>query len=234
VLCLYDNAGEHFQPGQDTTGSPVTRHMAQARPLLFLIDPLQDPRFQQLSRQRQARAEIRFLRRAGRQESVLLEAAARVRRFLGLPHSAKHDRPLVVVLTKWDAWAGLLGDGDPHEPWEARGRTAGLDLGRVQRRSQDVRRLLLDLCPELVAAAEGFCREVVYVPVSALGRSPEPGPGVLPSVRPRDIRPLGVMVPLLYGLGGGVPGLSPRPKQSAPAEASAIRPAKLSGPQRGR
>jgi len=39
VLCLYDNAGEHFQPGQDTTSSPVTRHLAQSRAILFLFDP---------------------------------------------------------------------------------------------------------------------------------------------------------------------------------------------------
>ena len=45
MLCLYDNAGEHFQPGQDTTSSPVTRHLAQSRAIIFLFDPTQDPRF---------------------------------------------------------------------------------------------------------------------------------------------------------------------------------------------
>src|SRR5262249_38231646 len=27
AVCLYDNAGEHFLPGQDTASSPVTRHL---------------------------------------------------------------------------------------------------------------------------------------------------------------------------------------------------------------
>src|SRR5579875_1968147 len=45
MLCLYDNAGEHFQPGQDTASSPVTRHLARSRAVLFLFDPTQDPRF---------------------------------------------------------------------------------------------------------------------------------------------------------------------------------------------
>ena len=45
ALGLYDNAGEHFLPGRDTLGSPVTRHLARSRVLFFLFDPTQDPRF---------------------------------------------------------------------------------------------------------------------------------------------------------------------------------------------
>ena len=45
VMCLYDNAGESFLPGQDTAVSPVTRHLALSRCLMFLFDPTQDPRF---------------------------------------------------------------------------------------------------------------------------------------------------------------------------------------------
>ena len=37
LLCLYDNAGEHFLPGQDTTSSPVTRHLAQSRRFVVLV-----------------------------------------------------------------------------------------------------------------------------------------------------------------------------------------------------
>ena len=50
MLCLYDNAGEHFQPGQDTATSPVTRHLARSRAILFLFDPTQDPRFRAVCR----------------------------------------------------------------------------------------------------------------------------------------------------------------------------------------
>ena len=45
MLCLYDNAGEHFQPGQDTASSPVTRHLSRSQAILFLFDPTQDLRF---------------------------------------------------------------------------------------------------------------------------------------------------------------------------------------------
>ena len=48
--------------------------------------------------------------RTTRQESILLEAATRVRRYVGLPQNARHNRPLIVVLTKYDSW---LDDNGP-------------------------------------------------------------------------------------------------------------------------
>ena len=45
IVCLYDNAGEHFGVGQDTSLSPVTRHLSQAKVLMFLFDPTQDSAF---------------------------------------------------------------------------------------------------------------------------------------------------------------------------------------------
>ena len=80
VICLYDNAGESFQPGRDTVASPVTQHLARAQFLLFLYDPTQDPRFRQLCEVRGVRLPAEFEGRSSRQELVLLEAADRVRR----------------------------------------------------------------------------------------------------------------------------------------------------------
>jgi hypothetical protein len=214
LLCLYDNAGEHFQPGRETTGSPVTQHLAQAQLLLFLFDPTQDPRFLR-RRQEKTGANDAVPARTSRQESILSEAAVRVRRARGLSENARHDRPLIVVLTKCDAWAGLLEDGDLSPPWRAKDGLAGLDRERIERRSQQLRRLMLELCPELVAAAENFAQEVVYVPVSALGRQPEKGPHGL-ALRPRDIRPVWVSVPLLYGLCRWMHGLIPAMRRRPP------------------
>ncbi|MEM7785752.1 MAG: hypothetical protein AAF623_20565 [Planctomycetota bacterium] len=45
MLCVYDNAGEHFKPGQDSNQDPGTRHMARADFLLFIYDPTQDSRW---------------------------------------------------------------------------------------------------------------------------------------------------------------------------------------------
>ena len=44
IVCLYDNAGEHYGVGQDTALTPVTRHLSAAKVLMFLFDPTQDPR----------------------------------------------------------------------------------------------------------------------------------------------------------------------------------------------
>src|SRR5262249_7837581 len=127
ILCLYDNAGEHFQPGQDSTGSPVTQHLARSRLLLFLYDPTQDQRFRRLC----AAGDPNLADgRTSRQESVLHEAAVRVRRYTGLSHGEKHNRPLLVVVTKADIWAHLLERPDFQEPWVRKDGVTGLDLDR--------------------------------------------------------------------------------------------------------
>jgi hypothetical protein len=44
ALCLYDNAGEHFEPGGETDDFPL-QHLALSQVLLFLFDPTQHPKF---------------------------------------------------------------------------------------------------------------------------------------------------------------------------------------------
>jgi hypothetical protein len=230
VLCLYDNAGEHFQPGQDTTSSPTTRHMAEARLLLFLFDPTQDQRFQKLCGHGNMDVQLSHPVRSTRQELVLQEAAARVRRSLSLPQNAKHNRPLLVVLTKSDKWSRLLDRSDTSEPWLAKGKLAGVDVERIEMLSADLRRLMLKACPELVAAAESFSSRVIYLAISALGSSGLPtvnGPGF--SIRPKDIRPSWVTVPLLYGMCRWLPGLVPSLKREPGNAAARPSPAAQSG-----
>jgi hypothetical protein len=215
MLCLYDNAGEHFQPGQDTASSPVTRHLAHSRALLFLFDPTQDRRFRDACRRTGGSTALGEDgdRRLSRQETILSEAAARIRRHAGLAQHEKHDRPLVVVLSKFDAWSHLLGDTDASDPWRpARGGSvSGLHVERVESQSANLRRLLAQFCPETVAAAESFAREVTYIPVSAVGGETEVDPktGSL-SIRPDAIRPHWAAVPFLYLLSRLQPGLVPR------------------------
>jgi hypothetical protein len=200
VVCLYDNAGEHFQPGRDTTAAPVTQHLSRAELLLYLFDPTQDPRFARLL------ARGGETDRGSRQDVILSEAAARIRRNLGLAQQARHDRPLVVVLTKCDAWLHLLSGGGGGEPWKGSAGVFGLDAERIETRSAEVRALVQRVCPEVIQTAESNFHEVVYVPVSALGHAPraERGKAV---VRPADIRPVWVTVPVLYGMYRWIRGL---------------------------
>lgn len=218
VLCLYDNAGEHFLAGQDSTASPVTQHLAQSRLLLYLYDPTQDQRFRKLCRETVGADRLGAVR-SGRQETVLIEAEARVRRYANLPTGAKHDRPLIVVLTKFDAWSALLPEKDLDEPWLRKDGRTLLDFDRVTRRSLQTRALMLRVCPEVVNAAESFAQEVLYVPVSALGHSPQMHPSLNKlAIRPSEIRPIWATVPLLFGLCRCFPGLISGGRRKTSAE----------------
>src|SRR5262249_39608822 len=90
MLCLYDNAGEHFLPGQDTASSPVTRHLGRSRAILFVFDPTQDPRFRVACRGSGTGGATHQAGRLSRQETILNEAAARIRRHAGLSHTATY------------------------------------------------------------------------------------------------------------------------------------------------
>jgi hypothetical protein len=222
VVCLYDNAGEHFNPGEDTASSPVTQHLARSKVLMFLYDLTQDPRFRDLYREATGGAsgagaagpaEERFDDRfdAGmptrRQETILLEAMARVRNHGGAWAGARQARPLIVIVPKADIWKPLVDlnlDAEPivrgiQSAEDPAGKLAYVDLGRIEAVSQIVRELLMSRAPEFVAAAEGSSERVLYVPVTALGHAPrtqEAKPGLW--VRPSQIRPRWVAVPFLY------------------------------------
>lgn len=208
VLCLYDNAGEHFLAGQDSTSNPVTQHLTQSKLLLFLFDPTQDQRFRALSRNGRCQALAQASDRTSRQETVLLEAAARVRRHLGLPHDARHQRLLLFVVTKYDIWSDLLPDMDTSDPLVQLDQRSGLDSDRIDRRSRQIRELLFRICPEVVLAAEQFTDRVVYMGVSALGCTPQPHPQLSKlAIQPKAIQPFWATIPLLYGLSKTLPGL---------------------------
>jgi hypothetical protein len=205
LLCLYDNAGEHFQPGADTSSAPVTRHMALSRFLLFVFDPTQEPRFRAMFRNSFPGDREKFRPQA----PILQEAAARVRRYANLPSNSQHDRPLIVVLTKSDLWAKHLSGFENFKPLiDAPQIGTAVDLDTVVQQSTELRKLLLETCPDVVHTAEGFCEQVIYCAVSAVGDSVvyEDGQGF---VAPDAIRPRHVAVPILFGLAKWSKGLAP-------------------------
>lgn len=194
LLCLYDNAGEQFLPGSESAAAPVTEHLARSSVLLYLFDPTMDVRFRRLYK-----GDAIGGRGSERQELVLAEAAARIRRLKGLPAGKRDDRPLIVVLTKADVWGPTLTKKWELEPWTA-GEGGGLDIYRFRQRSEAVRGLLTHGCPEFVQLAEEFSPSVTYVPTSVLGPAKVEMAKGIPTVRPRDMKPTGVLVPLLVGL----------------------------------
>jgi hypothetical protein len=68
----------------------------------------------------------------------------------------------------------------------------------VQKVSGQLKDLLWEVSPDVPAAAEAFATEVIYVPVSATGCSPTvDANGAIAGIRPRDVNPIWVEVPML-------------------------------------
>jgi hypothetical protein len=198
LVCLYDNAGEHFLPGADSGSSPGTRHMAEAGFLLYLFDPTQDPRWLGAVRKEHPELDIKSTQQLKRQEDVLREAATRVRDLRGLREGEKHNRPLFVILNKHDCWSKVIARPGKRSPVR-KNQMAGVNVDDVSDYSGKLRTHLLRTVPELVTAAESFCSRVVYLAATTLGTAPEFRDGT-PYIRPCDIRPDGVLLPFLLGL----------------------------------
>jgi|694.fasta_scaffold54651_2 hypothetical protein len=222
TVCLYDNAGElylpSFQPG-DT--SRATDHLGHTHLTMFLFDPTQDMRFRDAckGKSRDPQMQIRdqeFTREAAvLQHTILLTAAARMKRLRGLAESERHDGPLVVILTKLDAWSALIPNSEellrtkymrPLSRHGASGETLHAYLpGAVKQVSNVVRSVLLTHAPEIVSAAEGYSSNVTYVACSATGRNVQAFEGGVGAenafgIRPRDVKPFWCDLPFLIGL----------------------------------
>ena len=213
VLNLYDNAGEHFLPGADTTLTPGTQHLARANLLMFLFDPLQEPRVRAALGQSADDPQVKRPHHAARQDTVLNEMGQRVRRYAGLSASAQLEQPLLVLVGKADAWAehaGLDWGTDDEPVVRQADGTVAVDIGLIEKTSDTTRRWLESHAPEFVALAEGLHRTVRYLPVSALGGPPElSADGSLLLVRPGHLRSRWVTAPVLYALSKWSSGVLP-------------------------
>ncbi len=221
TLCLYDNAGEHWQPRSDTANNHVTRHLAHSRVLLYLFDPMQDRRFRDAAKKGGPELQLPGVP-LGRQETILNEASSRIRRYCGLASNAKIDRPLIMVVPKLDAWGHLLTplleEHIPEQPWRMHPNhpVAVLRTKDIERVSVAVKRLMEQYCPETVAAAESLTSRVTYIPMSVLhqGIAKDPVTGAV-GIRPGSIRPFWAEVPFLYAIQLAVPSLIARTKPIA-------------------
>jgi hypothetical protein len=173
---------------------------------MFVFDPTQDVRFRQRLQGVSGDPQLAAGAKTTRQDQLIVEMARRVRVHAGLAPQERIPKPLFVILSKSDIWAPLLRDeeGQPMDistPPYARER-AGLgkmSIKRVDRVSERIRSLLVEVAPEVVAAAEDAFERVIFVPVSSLGTSPEldPATGLL-KVAVSRVAPRWVTVPFVY------------------------------------
>ncbi|MEZ6040026.1 MAG: hypothetical protein R3C20_05945 [Planctomycetaceae bacterium] len=219
AICLYDNAGEHFLPGGQNANTPGTRHLAVARALLFVFDPTQHTQVRKMFGGKSSDPQLQDLANAYRQDHILTEATRRIRAELGLGQDQRDKRPLIVVLSKYDAWSPIANGKPLKQEWVMQQRADGLyqfDVRQLKKISESFRKLMMKLAPEIVSSAEAFSEDVTYIPVSALGCSPQSMPDsqidsetgrMALGVRPADIKPAWAEIPLLYAIQRTIPGL---------------------------
>lgn len=209
VVVLYDNAGEDFLPSIEDGASAVVQHLARSAILFMLFDPTQEPRLQALCRKSDPqltyglRPDSQVPAVMVRQETFLKEAAVRMRRYLGVSQTARLQKPLIVIVAKFDILGNLAGATLTEEPYSGPGDKGPvrLKLAEVDHTSDAIRAVLREHCPEFVATADSTSEFVRYIPVSSFGRSPElvrRGSQKFYGIRPKDIRPMWVTVPMLY------------------------------------
>lgn len=241
-VCLYDNAGESFLAGATSDQSRAIEHLKHAHVTMFLFDPTQDVRFREACRGRSEDPQMQVREQTFSQEAAILQhtilenAAARMRKLRNMPYSQKHDGPLVVVVTKLDAWAALLPQADKIlrqtlAPMVRAGADGveplhALSMNAVREVSNAVRTVLLKVAPQVIGAAEGYSTNVTYVPCSATGRNVQKLPAADPAakvafgIRPRDIKPFWCEVPFLVGMAGNdlavLPVLKPAATNATP------------------
>ena len=199
TLVVYDNAGEHFEPGMDSVDNPTTQHLLQSDTIFFLYDPTKDIRFR--SKLTGKDPQIARGARTQRQEVILTEMVNRIKKYSGQRASTKTSKTLMVIISKCDLWKHLLDDLLPENPWEwdSERNASAFDFETIKSVSWAVRSLLQEICPEVVSTAESFAGDVIYMPNSALGNSPEINPETGTSgIRSVDIKPFWESVPMLY------------------------------------
>lgn len=211
MMCLYDNAGEHFLPGRENPQEPVTRHLAVSRALIFVVDPTQDQRVIERLGGREAVAAMGGGGSAEqRQDLVLIEAANRVRRLRALSSSDPLPFRIVLALAKADIWAALTTDELAGCFASSAARTSvsmptGDELASAHR---GCARFLADCMPELLATARALDPKFRAVPFSGLGRAPSrDSVGSDLAIRPRDVRPIWPAAPLVVALSEAEPAM---------------------------
>ena len=206
-IVFYDNAGEHFQPGQDSTNSPGAQHIASSDAIFFLFDPTINPDFRRSisdSEDPQFKSQV-----SDQQDIILAETEVRIKKLLGLDRREKVQTPLAIIIGKCDSWIDKIGSENLKNPIV----DGTLDVGAVEANSQLVRNLMEKHCPYVIANAERISSDVCYFAASAFGHTPvtfEDDKGVSRiGPDPQKINPMYVEIPTLWALSRVRPGLVP-------------------------
>ena len=154
-IILYDNAGEHFQPGHESVNNLATNHLAFSDGIIFVYDPLRDNRMQQFC----DKNDPQYQQETVNQLALFHEMAARVRKFSGLQASDKYRQPLIVAIAKFDVLRESMNIDIAPEGYlryDEEKLEYALDLSCITNVSFLLREKLLEIAPEFVGAVEAF------------------------------------------------------------------------------
>lgn len=174
VVCLYDNAGEHYQASSDNL-SLVTSHLKNADGLIFVFDPTQDQAFRNACRSKSQDPQFQGAV-VDTQDILYGNVMNRILSLRGMSSTARVRTPLVVALTKFDAWSFLLDSPELPEVFRSAslpdgGTVTAFDVEVLDRTSKAVRQMLSRVAPQVLATIESRCEPsgIFYLPVTATG-----------------------------------------------------------------
>lgn len=204
LVHLYDLAGPDCRPSFQ---SPGMSSLKESSVILFLFDPTQDIGFRKILREHpDSQFKLQYFGIG--HDIILAEIACRARSAANLPAYEKISIPLAVMVGKCDTWLHLVkADGEfPRNPIQQN----RLNLDVVQKNSDYVRDLMMQISPGTVAVAESVAHDVMYFPVSALGHSPvishtRDGDVLCPI--PGEVKPILPAVPFLWAFSKANPDL---------------------------
>ena len=210
-LILYDNAGEHFEPGRDQVTNMATMHLMHSKCIFFFFDPMKESRAQEFCNKQDPQAD--FLRRDFNQTQFFYEMINRIKKYTGLKSNVKSSQTLIFAISKFDAWDSSFPvdlQSTQFTYFSKKTLKNYLDLSIIKLVSFAARDWMLSVAPELVASGESFFQNVFYIPVSALGRMPEfDSSRNMLGIRPDHLKPVWAEVPMLLHLwnSGLIPGV---------------------------
>jgi len=198
-MILYDNAGEHFQPGREEVSQPATKHLVHSNGLIFLFDPSIDAKMRKECNKNDPQLEA-LSSKVTNQETLLSEMIRRIRLYSGMKTTDKYEDPLIITVSKYDLWKTLFPiDLENIEPWVLSDDLSyKFDLSTLLNVSYHMRNIMLKMAPSLVKTAESFSNKVFFVPSSSFGCFPEidETTGGL-GIRPDTIHSIWCEVPVL-------------------------------------
>ena len=202
--------GEHFLPVNSTSADFHILHVAMAKSIFFIFDPISNLEFRRkLTGVESVQLDLEDYE-PDQQDVILAQMNVKIKKALGHSFASKLDLPFSVIVGKSDVWSKIMDDFDKIEnPM----RNGGIDLEILDRNSDLTRKFLSKLCPAVVGGAEKLSSNVRYFPVSAFGHKPKTFTDsngeeqIAPD--PQAIDPKLIEIPTIWALSQIAPDLVP-------------------------